>query len=98
MSNSIGKCLNIIRIRHLRKQERNIPDIVDSLGGRTSAADLLHYAEGCASDALDYHPSEDAQNVCIDCATYELSARKRRSVSKQEVCTHLARRWSATDE
>lgn len=87
MSNPIDKCLNIIRIRHYRKRAR-----------RSDATNVRFMRDDCAAaahDTLQYHPREYAQSMCIECATYALSERKRRSVSIQEVCTHIARRWNA---
>jgi hypothetical protein len=95
MSNSIDKCLNVIRIRHYRKQGATTsPKWVNGLGFLTGA-DRLRLCEGLASDALDYHPRGDASGLCIECATYAASERDRRSVSVSEVCAQVARRWDA---
>jgi len=95
MSNSIAKCVNIHRIRHYRKHGATTAPKLVSGFGFLSGADRLRIAEGCASDALDYHPHEHASSLCIDCATYVASERNRRSVSVSEVCVQVARRWDA---
>jgi len=96
MSNSIDNCVNVIRIRHYRKQGATVAPKRVSPFGFLNGADRLRIAENLALDSLQTQAS-DAQHMCIDCARYALSRVYEHGFSNAQLAEYLAADWS-TDE